>query len=89
MNVKVNINLDDREIQVIDSLIRCGNYSSRSEFIEKVLKERIAKEAHLEMPQILLDAQREIKEKGISYEQALSSLRQIRRELYNEQYGDD
>jgi len=79
----ITILLSDTEIKAIDSLIKAGLYTTRSDFLRTAAKILIRRDVPI-MPEFLTEMQQQAKKNGMTRGKMLKELRKARKELYEE-----
>jgi len=79
----ITILLSDTEIKSIDSLIKAGLYTTRSDFLRTAAKKLIRRDVPI-VPEFLIEMQQQAKKKGMTRGKILKEIRKARKELYNE-----
>ena len=87
-NASITARLTGKEIKKIDSLISAGLYTTRSDFLRHAARHLLREEAP-EIPDLFLRLQSRAKDKNISKDKLLKDIRNMRRKLYAESFGDD
>lgn len=83
MTKSITVLLSDTEIKAIDSLIKAGLYTTRSDFLRTAAKILIRRDVPI-IPEFLIEMQRQTKNNGLTRGKTLKELRKTRKELYNE-----
>lgn len=87
-NASITARLTAKEIKKIDSLISAGLYTTRSDFLRHAARHLLREEAP-EIPEVFRRLQSQAKEKGLTKDKILKDIRNVRRQLYRETFGDD
>jgi len=87
-NASITARLTGKEIKKIDSLISAGLYTTRSDFLRHAARHLLRAEAP-EIPDLILRLQSRAKDKNISKDKLLNDIRNMRRKLYAESFGND
>ena len=87
-NGSITARLTGKDIKKIDSLILAGQYNNRSDFLKHAARHLLREEAP-EIPDLITRLQAQAKDKHISKEKILKDIRNVRRQLYSESFGDE
>jgi Arc/MetJ-type ribon-helix-helix transcriptional regulator len=87
-NASVTARLTGKEIKKIDSLVTAGLYTTRSDFLRHAAMHLLREEAP-EIPDLFLRLHEQANQKQITQDKILKDIRNVRRGLYMETFGDD
>lgn len=83
MTESITARFSNTDIKAIDSLIKAGFYTTRSDFL-KVAARNLLREDVPIIPDLIIGMQQQAKKRGITQGKMLKELRKVRRELYDE-----
>lgn len=87
-NASITARITGKELKKIDSLISAGLYTTRSDFLRHAAMHLLREEAP-EIPELFLRLQSQAKAKELTKDKILKDIRNTRRGLYKETFGDD
>jgi Arc/MetJ-type ribon-helix-helix transcriptional regulator len=83
MSESITARLSNIDIKAIDSLIKAGLYTTRSDFLRAAARNLLREDVPI-IPEIIIEMQQQAKKKGMTRGKMLKELRKVRRELYDE-----
>ena len=86
-NDSITVRLAPMDIEEMDRLIEAGHYTSRSDLVRSSVRRTL--ERRRGIPPIIEEMRRIGEEKGITTEDIVRAVRKVRREIYQEEHGDD
>ena len=83
VSVPITVNLDKERLAVLDRAVAQNGLSSREEFIEKTLRQRL----HRELLDELIDQASETEPSQDELEAELKEIKKIRRDIWEKKYA--
>ena len=83
MGNSITARLSDVDIKAIDTLIKVGLFTTRSDFLRMVARKYLREEVPT-VPEIFVRLQKQSKKSGLTRKGMLKEIRKARKELYQE-----
>ncbi len=86
-NDSITVRLAPKDIERMDRLIEGGHFTSRSDLVRSSVRRTL--ESRRQVPAIFEEMRKIADEKGITTEDIVKAVREVRHEIHQEEHGDD
>ena len=86
-NGSITVRLAEKDIEGIDRLVSQGRFTSRSDLVRTAVRRIVDPDE--ELLRMIEENGRRADAEGLTIEDIVKEVRKVRKELYEEMYGDD